>query len=165
MASPLIIIIILSVGWNTFHFLHHWIFSNYNSSLISSIEQNRNKSTFTMLRLTKTTFCLTSDKTYSTYYQSRKNITLIRRFTLTSNWELCLCITMLTLYLMFIGKLSKKNSIKWLNLVFLNHVGPLNKNPQLFLKRMARFDKSLIYTHSTKQTFANNTNYPSSPTS
>ncbi len=67
---------------------------------------------------------------------------------------------------MYTDKLSRRSLTTWLNLVFLNHVEPLNGHPwpSLLQKRMAAFDKSLIYAHSIKQSFASNTPYLSSPT-
>ncbi len=81
-----------------------------------------------------------------------------KRFALNSNLVLSWCITILIMFLMCTDKLSKRNSISWLNLVSLNHVGPLNGRPQpsLFQKRMGDFNKPLFCVSSTKLSDANN---------
>ncbi len=86
---------------------------------------------------------------------------LIKMSTLTSNWEQSWCNTQLTLYLMSTNKSFKKNSTTLLSLVSLNHTGPLNGHPRplLSLRRMGAFDKLLLYSHSIKLSFANNTIY------
>ncbi len=74
------------------------------------------------------------------------------KITLSSKLEPSQYIMMLILSLTYTNKVSKKNLITWLNLVSLNHIGPLNGHPlpSLFQKKMDGFGKSLTCAHLTK---------------
>ncbi len=111
-----------------------------------------------MLLLINTPLPSIKDKIYLVFSPNRKKIMAllesihIKRFTLTSNLELSQCTIVLTLFFTFIDKTSKTSSTTWLNLVSLNHAGPMNGRPlpSIFPKRMFKFDKSpIIQKHYT----------------
>ncbi len=116
----------------------------------TSLMQNMTRPTSTMLPSIITISHWTSTKISSIYYPKFKHIKLFDCSLWVyphkksySNWEIRWWIITLVLYLTYTNKLSKENSIRWLHLISLNHVGHPNgcPPPSSSLKKMGKFDK------------------------